>query len=96
MLWLQSTRLARQLGWHRDVPEFEIVVGVSLGGLCRLGLRRYPPQKGRNARSLPVDLEPRSIYLMRGEALWGRQHSIPTTKTLRYSITFRTRRMAPQ
>ena len=23
-----------QLGWHRDVPEFEIVVGVSLGAPC--------------------------------------------------------------
>lgn len=30
--------------------------------------------------------------LMRGEARWGWQHSIPPTKSLRYSITFCTRR----
>jgi alkylated DNA repair dioxygenase AlkB len=80
-----------QLGWHRDVPDFEIIVGVSLGGPCRMRLRRYPPKKGKNADSLSLDLEPRSAYSMRGEARWGWQHSIPPTKTVRYSITFRTR-----
>ena len=79
-----------QLGWHRDVPEFEFIVGVSLGGACRMRLRPYPPKKGRNAESLSIDLEPRSAYLMRGEARWGWQHSIPPTKADRYSITFRT------
>jgi len=85
-----------QLGWHRDVPEFEIIVGVSLGGPCRMRLRRYPPKKGRSAESLSLDLEPRSAYVMRGEARWGWQHSIPPTKTMRYSITFRTRLMSPK
>jgi alkylated DNA repair dioxygenase AlkB len=80
-----------QLGWHRDVPDFEIIVGVSLGGACRMRLRPYPPKKGRSAESLSLDLEPRSAYLIRGEARWGWQHSIPPTKTIRYSITFRTR-----
>jgi alkylated DNA repair dioxygenase AlkB len=79
-----------QLGWHRDVPEFELVVGVSLAGPCRMRLRRYPPKKGRNAEILALELEPRSAYIMRGEARWGWQHSIPPTKSLRYSITFRT------
>ncbi|PYS26732.1 MAG: 2OG-Fe(II) oxygenase [Acidobacteria bacterium] len=85
-----------QLGWHRDVPEFEIIVGVSLGGRCRMRLRPYPPKKGRSTASLSLDLEPRSAYLMRGEARWGWQHSIPPTKTMRYSITFRTRLMSPK
>ena len=85
-----------QLGWHRDVPEFEIIVGVSLGGPCRMRLRRYPPKKGRSTASLSLDLEPRSAYVMRGEARWGWQHSIPPTKTMRYSITFRTRLMSPK
>jgi alkylated DNA repair dioxygenase AlkB len=80
------------LGWHRDVPEFEFVVGVSLLNGCRMRLRRYPPEKGRKARTLSIDLEPRSAYQLRGEARWGWQHSIPPTKALRYSITFRTRR----
>src|SRR5262245_48219524 len=81
-----------QLGWHRDVPDFEIIVGLSLGGSCRMRLRPYPPKKGRSADSFSLFLEPRSAYRMRGEARWGWQHSIPPTKTTRYSITFRTRR----
>jgi alkylated DNA repair dioxygenase AlkB len=83
-----------QLGWHRDVPDFEFIVGVSLADSARMRLRRYPPKKGRNVETLSIDLEPRSAYIMRGEARWGWQHSIPPTKTLRYSITFRTRRIA--
>ncbi len=84
-----------QLGWHRDVPEFELIVGVSLGGACRMRMRPYPPKKERNAESLSIDLEPRSAYIMRGEARWGWQHSIPPTNATRYSITFRTRRYLP-
>jgi alkylated DNA repair dioxygenase AlkB len=78
------------LGWHRDAPDFEVVVGVSLAGPGLMRLRRYPPRKGRND-TLSLDLEPRSAYVLRGEARWHWQHSIPATKNLRYSITFRTR-----
>jgi alkylated DNA repair dioxygenase AlkB len=85
-------KIGTQLGWHRDVPEFGIVVGISLGGPCRMRFRRYPPKKGKNIETLSLDLEPRSAYVMRREARWGWQHSIPPTKSLRYSITFRTRR----
>jgi hypothetical protein len=35
---------------------------------------------------------PRSIYLLRGTARWGWQHSVSPTKLLRYSITLRTSR----
>jgi alkylated DNA repair dioxygenase AlkB len=80
-----------QLGWHRDLPHFEIVVGVSLAGPARMRLRRYPHKKGKRAETLSLDLEPRSAYVMRGEARWGWQHSIPPTRADRYSITFRTR-----
>jgi alkylated DNA repair dioxygenase AlkB len=83
-------RTGTQLGWHRDVPDFEMVAGVSLAGYGRMRLRRYPPQKGRSAETLALELEPRSAYLMRGEARWGWQHCIPPTKMMRYSITFRT------
>lgn len=83
-----------QLGWHRDVPEFEIIVGISLGGPTRMRLRPYPPKKGKDPTSFSLNLEPRSAYVMRGQARWGWQHSIPPTKTTRYSITFRTRRVA--
>jgi alkylated DNA repair dioxygenase AlkB len=39
-----------------------------------------------------VLLEPRSAYALTGAARWSWQHSIPATKELRYSITFRTLR----
>jgi alkylated DNA repair dioxygenase AlkB len=81
-----------QLGWHRDVPDFEAIAGVSLRGRCRMRLRPYPPQKGRRDLTLAVDLEPRSAYSIVGHARWGWQHAISPTKELRYSITFRTRR----
>jgi alkylated DNA repair dioxygenase AlkB len=79
------------LGWHRDVPDFEAIVGVSLGGFCRMRFRRYPPQKPARAE-FHIDLAPRSIYTMQGMARWGWQHSVSPTKELRYSITFRTLR----
>lgn len=85
-------RRGTQLGWHRDVPEFELVVGVSLLGPARLRLRRYPHVVGSRAPSLAVELAPRSVYSLRGEARWGWQHAISPTPALRYSITFRSLR----
>ena len=81
-----------QLGWHRDVPQFEMVAGVSLAGSARMRFRRFPPRP--RAGILVLDLGPRSAYLLREEARWGWQHSIAPTPELRYSITFRTRRKA--
>lgn len=80
------------LGWHRDVPQFEIVVGVSLAGTARMRLRRYPHVKGSRAPTIDVELAPRSIYVLRGAARWDWQHAIAPTDELRYSITFRTLR----
>jgi alkylated DNA repair dioxygenase AlkB len=79
------------LGWHRDVPDFEAIVGVSLLGSCRMRLRRYPPQKPGRAEAT-LDLAPRSIYTLQGPARWAWQHAVSPTKMLRYSITFRTTR----
>jgi alkylated DNA repair dioxygenase AlkB len=73
------------LGWHRDVPDFELVCGVSLGGACRMRFRR----KNRK-EILSLELAPRSAYVLRDDARWRWQHSIAPTKVLRYSITFRT------
>ena len=83
-------RPGTQLGWHRDVPQFETVAGISLAGSATMRFRRFPPRTG--ARILTLHLEPRSAYILRNEARWGWQHSIAPTPTLRYSITFRTRR----
>jgi alkylated DNA repair dioxygenase AlkB len=83
------------LGWHRDVPDFEVIVGVSLGGHARMRLRPYRPgEKQRREDVIPLELEPRSAYVMRGNARWGWQHCVSPTKELRYSITFRTARNA--
>ncbi|MDP3761619.1 MAG: alpha-ketoglutarate-dependent dioxygenase AlkB [Ramlibacter sp.] len=80
------------LGWHRDVPDFEDVVGVSLLNEAVLRLRPYPPREPKKAGVIKLVVEPRSIYLLRGPSRWAWQHSVAPTLTLRYSITFRTRR----
>jgi alkylated DNA repair dioxygenase AlkB len=80
-----------QLGWHRDVPDFEVVAGISLLNACRMRFRRYPPKV--REKSLAIEIEPRSVYRLQGEARWDWQHSVPAVPALRYSITFRTLRV---
>lgn len=77
------------LGWHRDVPDFEKIVGVSLGGHATLRFRPYQeaPTTGKVAQ---LDVAPRSIYQLAGKARWGWQHCVAPTRELRWSITFRT------
>jgi len=67
------------------------VVGVSLGSACRMRFRRYPHEKHSKERPIALVLEPRSIYIMKGEMRWGWQHSVPPMPALRHSITFRLR-----
>ena len=82
------------LGWHRDVPDFELVCGISLGGACRMRFRpafhRSSAARKNRKEVLSLELSPRSAYVLRDDARWRWQHSIPPTKVLRYSITFRT------
>ncbi|MFM9923736.1 alpha-ketoglutarate-dependent dioxygenase AlkB [Variovorax sp. H27-G14] len=81
------------LGWHRDVPDFEDIVGVSLQGDAVMQFRPYVPGASASRPSaLEFLVEPRSIYVLRGPARWDWQHAIAPTETLRYSITLRTRR----
>lgn len=82
------------LGWHRDVPDFELIVGISLGGVARIRFRPYPWKPERRNEVFALELQPRSAYILRDAARWGWQHSIPPTKVLRHSVTFRTARMA--
>jgi alkylated DNA repair protein (DNA oxidative demethylase) len=77
------------IGWHRDAPAFATVVGISLAGSGRL---RFQRGKGERRRVWEVLLEPRSGYVLDGEARRSWEHSIPPAKELRYSITFRTLR----
>lgn len=90
---INEYRPATPLGWHRDAPQFEDVVGVSLGSEARMRLRPYPHGKAKH-EVIVLDLEPRSIYAMQGPARWAWQHCVSPTKALRYSITFRTLRRA--
>jgi alkylated DNA repair dioxygenase AlkB len=80
-----------QLGWHRDVPQFDQVMGVSIAGQARMRLRPYPPVKGARA-AVAIELARRSAYRFQGPARWEWQHAISPTRELRYSITFRTLR----
>jgi alkylated DNA repair dioxygenase AlkB len=76
------------IGWHRDVPQFEVIIGISLAAPCRMRLKPYRAE----GKLVSIILEPRSLYIMRGPARWKFQHSIPAVEALRYSITFRTLR----
>jgi alkylated DNA repair dioxygenase AlkB len=78
------------LGWHRDVPDFEDVVGISLLAEAVMRFRPYPPREPKRSGVVKLVIEPRSIYLLRGPARWAWQHSVAPTRSLRYSITFRT------
>ena len=89
---ISEYRSGTALGWHRDVPDFEVVVGISLANPCRMRFRPYPAANGQQRRSFDLELQPRSAYLMRDDARWRWQHAISPTKGLRYSITFRTLR----
>jgi alkylated DNA repair dioxygenase AlkB len=83
------------LGWHRDVADFEDIVGVSLLSNAVLRFRPYPPSAPKKADIVKLLVEPRSIYVLRGPARWAWQHSIAPTAQLRYSITLRTKRSLP-
>jgi len=80
------------IGWHRDVPHFGDVVGISLGAPCRMRFRKYSRNRSKLDRDdiLTIELQPRSIYLLSGAARETWQHSIPPVRELRYSIVMRT------
>ena len=79
------------IGWHRDRPDFDQVVGVSLAGAATLRLRRRRPDGFDRAA---VQLAARSAYILRGEVRSAWEHSIPPVEALRYSITLRS--LSPQ
>jgi DNA oxidative demethylase len=77
------------IGWHRDSPTYEVVVGVSFLSPARLRLRRGPREERVQWEQL---LEPRSGYVLAGPARWQWEHHVPPAKSLRYSITLRSLR----
>lgn len=79
------------IGWHRDRPMFENIVGVSLGAPCTFRLRlKNGLSTGADAwERVNLTASPRSIYLMSGDARTKWEHSIPPVEELRFSVTFR-------
>ena len=74
------------IGWHRDKPMFDDVIGISLVSSCRFRFRRKVDTAWER---VSLTLEARSVYLMRGPSRTEWEHSIPAVDQLRYSITFR-------
>jgi alkylated DNA repair dioxygenase AlkB len=75
------------IGWHRDRDVFEKVVGFSLNTPATLRFRQRTANGFRRAN---LEVEPRSAYLLSGEARHDWEHSISPGQSLRFSITFRT------
>ncbi|MEA3008683.1 MAG: hypothetical protein QOJ91_375 [Sphingomonadales bacterium] len=75
------------IGWHRDRRVFGDVAGISLLAPAPLRFRR---KSGSKWERFTLTAEPRSAYLLKGEARHEWEHSIPPVETLRYSVTLRT------
>ena len=74
------------IGWHRDRPQFDRVVGISLGAPTMMRFRQRTDGGFKRAK---VALPPRSAYLLSGEVRSYWEHSIAEHEALRFSITFR-------
>lgn len=74
------------IGWHRDRPVFDRVVGVSLKSPATL---RFRQRLSNGFRRFALPVEPRSAYLLSAEARYDWEHSITPGDELRFSITFR-------
>ncbi|WP_335693814.1 alpha-ketoglutarate-dependent dioxygenase AlkB [Sphingopyxis sp. QXT-31] len=77
------------IGWHKDRPVFENVIGVSLGSTATMRYRRRCADRFERRTA---ELAPRSIYHMQGEIRDEWEHSIAAMPTPRWSITFRSLR----
>ena len=83
---INEYREGAPIGWHRDRPVFEKVVGVSLLAPTVMRFRR---RVGDRFERINTPLAPRSAYLLDGSARLHWEHSLPEAKAHRYSITFR-------
>ncbi len=77
---------AAGIGWHKDRPAFEHVVGLSLGAAATMRFRR---RRGERFERVNVPLEPRGAYHLSGEARHEWEHSIAEMEQTRWSVTFR-------
>lgn len=77
------------IGWHRDRPQFDEVIGLSLGAPAVL---RFRQRQGSRFARVSLPLTPRAAYLLRGEARQDWEHGIAPQDATRWSITFRSLR----
>jgi alkylated DNA repair dioxygenase AlkB len=87
--WSLSMHRGAAIGGHRDRPEFDDVIGISLHAPC---LFRFSRRQDTRWERASIELQPRSAYLLCGAVRWDWQHSIPAVDRLRYSVTFRSLR----
>lgn len=80
------------IGWHKDRPVFEHVVGISLGNAATMRLRR---RKSDGFERASAPLPPRSTYRLSGEVREQWEHSIAPMDVPRWSVTFRSMRGLP-
>lgn len=78
------------INWHRDAPPFDRIAGVSLGSDCCFRFRPYDKSRQGRKSILSLNVTPRSLYIIAGEARQDWEHSIKPVTETRYSITFRT------
>ena len=74
------------IGWHRDRPVFDHVIGISLGEEAPLRFRR---RREKGFERVNVPLAPRSAYHLTGEVRHEWEHSIAPLPVRRWSVTFR-------
>lgn len=74
------------IGWHKDRPAYEHVIGLSLGAAATMRFRR---RQGERFERVNVPLVPRGAYHLAGAARHDWEHSIAEMKLTRWSVTFR-------
>lgn len=72
---------------HSDKPVWEHIIGISLGSAETMTFSK--PSDAAQA-DIDIVLEPRSMFLLSGEARHVYHHSLPPVKSMRWSITLRT------
>ena len=81
-----ARRRTAHFGWVYGYESWRITPGPPLPEFLL-------PLRARVAALAAVEPEPRSAYVLTGEARQQWQHSIPPLRAPRYSVTFRTLRV---
>lgn len=74
------------IGWHKDRPIYEEVIGISLGAAAAMRFRR---RKGDGWLRASSPLDPRALYRLTSEVRHDWEHSIAPVERTRYAITLR-------